>query len=106
MIAVLEYVSSNGRSPYAEWFDSLNAEAAARVAIAVTRLAHGNFSNVRAVGRGVMECKVGFGPGYRIYFAKDGERIIILLGGGTKPRQQNDIHAAIARWEDYERRKG
>ncbi len=103
--AVLEYLDPSGRSPYAEWFDDLNAQAAAKVAIAVTRLAHGNFSNVRGVGAGVMEYKIDFGPGYRIYFGKDGDRIVILLGGGTKIRQQNDIRTAQARWADYKERK-
>ena len=104
-VAVLEYLDAAGRSPYAEWFDSLNAQAAAKVAIAVTRLAQGNFSNVRGVGSGVMEYKLDFGPGYRIYFGRDGDRLVILIGGGTKKRQQNDIHSAIARWEDYKQRK-
>ena len=65
----------------------------------------GNFSNVKGVGSGVYECRIDFGPGYRIYFGKDGARIVILLGGGTKQRQQNDIKLAIARWEDFKRTK-
>jgi putative addiction module killer protein len=65
----------------------------------------GNFSNVKGVGAGVFECKINFGPGYRIYFGKDGEEIVILLGGGTKRRQENDIQAALGRWEDYKQRK-
>lgn len=102
---VLEYLDQGGHSPYADWFDRLNAQAAARVVVAVTRLTQGNFSNVKAVGGGVMEYKIDFGPGYRIYFGKDGERLVILLGGGTKPRQQNDIRTAQARWSDYKQRK-
>jgi putative addiction module killer protein len=51
------------------------------------------------------ECKINFGPGYRVYFGKDGEEIVILLGGGTKQRQQNDIQVALGRWEDYKQRK-
>ncbi len=65
----------------------------------------GNFSNVKGVGSGVYECRIDFGLGYRIYFGKDGTRIVILLGGGTKQRQQNDIELAIARWEDFKRTK-
>jgi putative addiction module killer protein len=103
--AVLEYLDPSGRSPFAEWFDDLNAQAAAKVAIAVTRLAHGNLSNAKGVGAGVMEYKIDFGAGYRIYFGKDGGRVVILLGGGTKARQQNDIRAAQARWADYKQRK-
>ena len=60
---------------------------------------------MKSVGSGVFECKIDFGPGYRVYFGKDGERIVILLGGGTKQRQQNDIRQAIDRWEDYKQRK-
>ena len=105
MIAVREYLDSSGDSPYAAWFDSLNAEAAAKVTTAVTRVSLGNFSNVEGVGSGVFEYKLDFGPGYRIYFGKDGETLVILLGGGTKRRQQRDINAALANWQDYKRRK-
>jgi len=105
MVDVLEYLDPGSRSPYAEWFDDLNAQAAAKVAVAVTRLAEGNFASVKSVGAGVFEYRLDFGPGYRIYFGKDGERLVILLGGGTKKRQQKDINAAIARWHDYKKRK-
>ena len=67
---------------------------------ALTRLELGNTSNVKGVGRGVFELKVDFGPGYRIYFGKDGSEIVILLGGGTKKRQDRDIDTAQARWQD------
>jgi putative addiction module killer protein len=87
MVKVLEYLDLKGRSPYAKWFDRLNAQAAAKIAVAITRLGHENFGNVKGVGSGVYECRVDFGPGYRICFDKDGERLIILLGGGTKKRQ-------------------
>jgi len=105
MIDVREYLDSSGRSPYAAWSDSLNAEAAAKVATALTRISLGNFSNVEGVGSGVFEYKLDFGPGYRIYFGKDGGTLVILLGGGTKRRQQRDINAALANWQDYKRRK-
>ena len=105
MIAVREYLDSSDDSPYAAWFDSLNAEAAAKVTPAVIRVSLGNFSNVEGVGSGVFEYKLDFGPGYRIYFGKDGETLVILLGGGTKRRQQREINAALANWQDYKRRK-
>jgi putative addiction module killer protein len=63
-----------------------------------------NFSNVKGVGGGVLEYKIDFGPGYRIYFGKDGERLAILIGGGTKQRQDRDIAAALECWIDYKRR--
>jgi putative addiction module killer protein len=65
----------------------------------------GNFSNAKSVGAGVYECKINFGPGYRVYFGKEGEQVVILLGGGSKQRQQSDIKLALERWEDYKQRK-
>ncbi len=105
MIDVREYLDPQGRSPYAAWFDSLNAQVAAKVATALTRISLGNFSNVEGVGSGVFEYKLDFGPGYRIYFGKDGQALVILLGGGSKKRQQRDINTALANWQDYKRRK-
>ncbi|MGH6869826.1 MAG: type II toxin-antitoxin system RelE/ParE family toxin, partial [Methylocella sp.] len=70
-----------------------------------TRLPLGNTSNVQGVGAGVFESKIDFGPGYRVYFGKDGEGVVILLAGGTKRRQQQDIAAARERWRDYKDRK-
>jgi putative addiction module killer protein len=104
-VQVVEYLDPQGRSPHAKWFDGLNAPAAAKVAAALYRLAEGNFSNVKGVGAGVFERKIDFGPGYRIYFGKDGDAIVILLGGGSKQRQQEAIEAAKQRWVDYRRRK-
>lgn len=75
------------------------------MATGLTRLALENFSSVKGVGSGVFELRIDFGPGYRIYFGKDGETLVILLGGGTKKRQQRDIDAATANWEEYKRRK-
>jgi putative addiction module killer protein len=105
VVAVREYLDSKGRSPYADWFNRLHPQAAAKVATAAIRLAGGNFSNVKGVGSGLFEYRIDFGPGYRIYFGKDGESLIILLGGGTKKRQQVDIDTALANWQDYKRRK-
>ena len=105
MIEVREYIDSAGSSPYGKWFAALNAAAAAKVAIAVTRLAQGNFSQVKGVGAGIYEHRIDFGPGYRVYFGKDGDLLVILLGGGTKKRQRADIETARAGWQDYKRRK-
>ena len=105
MIEVREYLDAEGKSPYAKWFDRLNAAAAVKVTTAVHRMEQGNFSNVKGVGAGVYEFKIDFGPGYRIYFGKDGDRLVILLAGGTKKRQDADITAAKANWRDYKRRK-
>jgi putative addiction module killer protein len=99
------YVDALGRRPFSEWFGSLDHQAAARVTIGMARMEQGNFSNVKSVGSGVSECRIDVGPGYRIYLGKDGDRLIILLGGGTKKRQQKDIENAKACWADYKRRK-
>ena len=105
MVEIREYLESDETSPFREWFDQLRSDAARKVTTALYRLGLGNFSNVKSVGAGALECKIDFGPGYRVYFGKDGERIVILLGGGTKQRQQNDIELALERWQDYKSRK-
>ena len=105
MIELRGYIDEKGNRRFASWFDGLDASAAARVAIALARMGEGNFSNAKGVGSGVCEYKIDFGPGYRIYFGKDGERIVILIGGGTKKRQQKDIESAQLCWADYKRRK-
>jgi len=105
MLEVREYLDAKGESPYGKWFDRLNATAAVKVATATRRMEHGNFSAVKGVGAGVFEFRIDFGPGYRIYFGKDGDRLVILLAGGTKKRQDADITAAKEYWQDYKRRK-
>ena len=105
MLTVLEFVTPDGSSPFAKWFTQLDAAAAAKVTTAISRMELGNFSNVKGVGAGVLECRIDFGPGYRIYFGKDGKVLVILLGGGTKKGQQLDIATAHARWKDYKLRK-
>ena len=105
MITVREYIDPDGRSPYAKWFNRLNAPAAAKVATALVRMEQGNFSTSKGIGEGVFECRIDFGPGYRIYFGRDGDALVILLGGGTKKRQQKDIVTAKILWKEYKRRK-
>ncbi len=105
MIEVREYLDDKGNSPYVKWFDHVNVTAAVKVSIAFHRVDQGNFSNVKGVGAGVFEYRIAFGPGYRIYFGKDGDRLVILLAGGTKKRQDADITAAKVYWQDYKRRK-
>jgi putative addiction module killer protein len=104
-IGIREFLDASGQSPFARWFEGLNAVAAARVTVALTRLSQGSFSNVEGVGAGVYEIKIDFGPGYRVYFGKEGERIVILLGGSVKKRQSAAIAAAQAAWARYKSRK-
>jgi putative addiction module killer protein len=104
VLTVVEYVRQDGSNPYRTWFERLHAQAAAKVATAVLRLELGNMSRVKWIGT-IGECRIDWGPGYRVYLAKDGDTLLILLGGGTKQRQQADIERAAAMWAEYEARK-
>lgn len=104
MLEIRYYVAVDGRQPFAEWFADLQPVTRARIARAIARMEQGNLSNVKPVGGGVLEYRIDFGPGYRVYFGRDGERLVILLTGGSKKRQQRDIEAALACWRDYKRR--
>lgn len=84
MLEVREYQDTEGHSPFAAWFAGLDASAAARITVALTRIGQGNLSNVKGVGAGVLEYRLDFGPGYRVVFGRDGEVWVILLAGGTK----------------------
>jgi len=102
---IVEYVDEHGRSAFGAWFATLDARAAARIATALYRMEQGNLSNAKSVCKGVFEYKLHFGPGYRIYFGQDGDTLVLLLNGGTKKRQSNDIEKAWALWAEYKRRK-
>ena|SRR5437899_1045758 len=103
-LTVVEYIRENGSNPYRTWFDDLNAQAAAKVATATVRLQTGNTSNIKWIGT-IGEYRIDWGPGYRIYLARDGDSLIILLGGGTKKGQQQDIERAKGLWAEYLTRK-
>jgi len=105
VLTLHEYLEPGGRSPFRSWFDALDPTAAARITVALARIEQGNLSNAKSVGEGVLEYRIDFGPGYRVYFGRDGNVLAILLGGGTKRRQQRDIDDAKGRWSDYKRRK-
>jgi putative addiction module killer protein len=97
---IREY-TEGGHSPFAEWFNELDAVTAARVDRYIRRLEAGNFSAAKSLRDGVFELRLDFGPGYRVYYGREGRTIIILLGGGTKRRQDADIAAAMGRWKRY-----
>jgi putative addiction module killer protein len=101
---IRELLLEDGSSPYAVWFDSLEPVAAAKVTVAKSRMELGNLSNVKWF-RGIGEYKINWGPGYRIYLARDGQRILLLIGGGIKKTQQADIERALVLWEEYKIRK-
>ena len=104
-ITVQEHLTVDGVSPFARWFATLNARAALKVRTAIARMEGGNLSDAKSAGAGVFERRIDFGPGYRVYFGRDGRTLVILLGGGTKKRQRNDIAAARGFWTDHKARK-
>ena len=101
---IKELLVNDSTSPFGDWFAELDSSAAAKVRVAVARMEQGNLSNVQWF-RGIGEFRIDWGPGFRIYLAKDGLRIILLLGGGTKKSQQKDIEQAVEHWENHKRRK-
>jgi putative addiction module killer protein len=105
VLEIRYYLYPDGQSPFEKWFAGLDAPARVKVAAAIIRLEQGNLSNVKGVGEGVLEYRINFGPGYRVYFGRDGDVLVILLTGGTKKRQQRDIALAAELWADYRSRK-
>ena len=105
MIEVLQYEAEDCSCPFADWFDHLDTTAALKVRTAIARMEAGNFGDVKSVGEGVSERRIDFGPGYRLYFGRDGQDLVLLLVGGTKRRQQADIDRAKGLWADYKERK-
>lgn len=103
-ITLEEYIREDGSNPYKRWFDSLDAQAAAKVTVAKARMALGNTSSIKWF-RGIGEYVIDWGPGYRIYLAKEGDRLIILFGGSSKKGQQQAIDQAVALHDEYKARK-
>jgi putative addiction module killer protein len=105
VFAVELLVAEGGECPFQAWFDEVPASDADRVDTAVERMRRGNLGDHKGVGEGVSEHRIHLGPGYRIYFGRDGNRLIVLIGGGTKKGQNKDIRAAQRLWKEYKRRK-
>ena len=107
MKRVVQYEGQDGSCPFADWFDCLETRAALKVRTALARIEAGNMGDVKPVGEGVSERRIDYGPGYRVYFGQDGAELVVLLVGGSKKRQQQDIEQAKALWAEYKaRRKG
>lgn len=104
-LTIEQCVNAAGDCPFATWFDGLDTQAALKVRVAIARMESGNMGDVKPVGSGVSERRIHHGPGYRIYFGKDGDRLVLLLIGGTKKRQQKDVDLAKALWSDYRKQK-
>ncbi len=105
VIELHEYIDRHRRNAFERWYENLEDDTRARVAVTLDRLSRGS-SATKGVGAGVMELRLYFGPGYRVYFGRDGDKLVILLGGGTKKRQAADIAAAQQLWREYKQRKG
>lgn len=105
-IELREYRTANGRIPFREWLSGLrNIQTRARTRTRLDRVQLGNFGDARPVGRGVSELRLHFGAGYRVYFGRDGDTVVILLCGGDKGSQRRDIQRAQAYWTDYLERR-
>ncbi len=105
MLDIRYDVSEDSGDPFEEWFATLDRTAKAKVTVAIARLEQGNLSNIKSVGDGVLEYRIDWGPGNRVYFGRDGAVLVILLNGGTKRRQGRDIDNAKALWKSYQSRK-
>jgi len=101
---VENYVHSDGSCPFEDWMTSLRDQRArARIRTRIGRVRLGNLGNCEPVGGGVLELKIDYGPGYRVYFGEVGMKLVILLCGGDKSSQAEDIRRAIEYWEDYKK---
>ena len=99
-----EYIE-NDKSLFAEWFNKLDPVVAVRVDKYIRRMEQGNMGDSKSVGAGVRELRIDYGPGYRVYYGRDGERLIILLAGGSKRSQSRDILAAKRCWNNYKQHR-
>jgi putative addiction module killer protein len=105
MIEVRRYLTETGKDVFGEWLaDLADDRARAKVAARVLRIAAGNFGDCKSLREGVWELRIDWGRGYRVYFAKEGRSIVLLLCGGDKRKQSADIEWAIGYWKDYKAR--
>jgi putative addiction module killer protein len=101
---LLEYIENN-KSPFEKWFRKLDPVTAARIDKYLRRMEQGNMGDFKSLGGGVEELRIDYGPGYRVYYGRDGERLTILLGGGLKRSQSRDIVEAKRRWTNYKQQR-
>ncbi|WP_199247131.1 type II toxin-antitoxin system RelE/ParE family toxin [[Phormidium] sp. ETS-05] len=99
------YITADGKNPFSDWRDSLrDNRAKAKISAKLNQVRLGNLGDYRSVGEGVCELRIDYGPGYRLYFGQIGTTIVLLLCGGDKSTQEQDIDKAIEYWQDYRRR--
>ena len=105
-IEVLEYLTENKKNPFRNWLEGLrDRQARAKIRVRLNRIRLGNFGDIKSVGNGVSELRITYGPGYRVYFGRKGNTVVILLIGGSKKTQSKDIALAKKYWNDYLRRE-
>jgi putative addiction module killer protein len=98
---VLLYTDARGRQPLSEWIEALkDSRMRAVIKVRIARLEAGNFGDCRSVGQGVRELRIHDGPGFRVYFAEAGGAVVLLLSGGSKGNQAQDIQRAKEYWQD------
>lgn len=100
-LVIREYLTEDGSNPYREWLMKLDTKTRARVQARVLRFEEGNLGDHKALQAGVWEARLAFGPGYRIYFGREGEALVLLLCGGDKSTQRRDIEVAKGYWKKY-----
>ena len=101
------YVTEEGRAHFTEWLDSLrDIRGRVKIRTRLDRVQLGNFGDRASVGEGVEELRIDFGPGYRVYFGQAGTKVVLLLCGGDKSTQTQDILQAKSYWKDYQKRSG
>ena len=106
MIEVFRYQTEGGDEPFTDWLQSLrDKQAQAKLRVRIRRLEAGNFGDCHPVGEGVQELREHLGAGYRVYFGRQGRLVVILLCGGSKKSQPEDIKAAKTYWKDWKRRQ-
>ena len=102
---IRNYLTADGRNPFDQWLISLrDRRGKAKIRARLDRVEDGNLGDYKSVGEGVFELRIYYGPGYRLYFGLEGSTIIILLCGGDKNTQLQDIRTAKEYWEDYRSR--
>ena len=105
MWEILDYLTPDGRDPFKDWLAELaDRQARARIAVRIQRMAAGNFGDHKPISDGVWELRIDHGPGYRVYYAQAGRRLVLILAGGDKRHQQADIETAVRYWHDWQQR--
>ncbi len=90
-IEIIIYSDASGKQPFINWLNSIDCSLRMRIELRLLRVSLGNYGDYKFLNKGVYELRFNFGPGYRIYFGKDGNKIVVLLNGGSKKSQSKDI---------------